>query len=179
MRSKRMTRTGAFLSARAAARPTNPPPTITTCGCVLCVWDSNASFITFLPYRCRLIVGRRETLQAWDSPAPSVGAGHHPSRAPPQRSCRVASLFLLALRLWSAPLHVGQVPAAPKGLIEADIGQEPGGADLCELVLGRIRRQGSPHASVQASSSSLVSADYSPGLLRMMPPSAKTVVAVM
>src|SRR5215510_6776884 len=69
MRSKRMTRTGAFLSARAAARPPNPPPTMMTCGCVLCVWNSNASFITLLPYRYRLIVGRQDTLQAWDSPA--------------------------------------------------------------------------------------------------------------
>src|ERR671922_3060513 len=49
----------------------------------------------------------------------------------------LARLWRLALRLWSAPLRVGEVPAAPEDLIELDIGEQPVGADLGQLVFGR------------------------------------------
>src|SRR5262245_29284214 len=36
----------------------------------------------------------------------------------------LARLWPRALHLWSAPLRVGEVPAAPEGLIELDIGEQ-------------------------------------------------------
>ena len=74
-------------------------------------------------------------------------------------SAYAGTLLLLALRLWSAPLRVGEAPAAPEDLIELDIGEQPGGADLGQLGFGRkeqllgfehlvITRQPTPIASI-------------------------------